>query len=339
MASTRDNLNLFGLDLSGVPGTLRQGWKEAMQWRFFRWLLPAEPVRLLLPDGGEAVWPVAARATRIAATAVVLPEDILLRRALRLPNLADAEQRQAIELALRAESPFPVDSLAWGYRVEHDGRQVGIELAFAARAHVEQYLSQRLPSQGTSDTHLMPEVWASGEQPLVFQGFGEQSRMQRERRQRWRTLGLALVCLGLLLALLASPVAHLRAQVLALNDRFETLSREVAPIVADRDALSKANLRLQSVAAYVQAHPDPRGVLGALSNLLPDTVHLTRLEVRGRTVIIGGLADNAAGLMEMLGAQGGFRDVRAPAAISRDPVSGRESFTIEFKLADAEVAR
>ncbi len=115
---------------------------------------------------------------------------------------------------------------------------------------------------------------------------------------------------------------------------FSALAAEVAPVVAQRDALGKVNLRLQRVADYVAVRPDPRAILGRLSVLIPDSAYLTRFEIRGDTVIIGGLAENAAGLMEIVGAQAEFREVRAPAAITRDRSSGRESFTMEFKLAD-----
>ena len=336
MASARDNFNLFGLDLRTVPDYLRQGWSEAMHWPFFRWLLPAEPVRLLLPDaadlvGGEAVWPAFALVEQATATAVVLPDDLVLRRRLRLPYLSGVALRQAMELEVRAASPFPLDAIVWGYRAAPAGQGVDVELAFAARAHVLGYLQQLQPTVDGSDPQQVPEVWVDAGWPLLLEGFGERRRQRRERRRNMQMLGMVALCLVLLLALAASPVLFQRAGVMEFNARFEAQSSEVTPVVADRDALGKRNLQLQTVAAYAEAHPDPRALLGKLSGLLPDTVYLTSLDIRGRAVTIGGVAENAASLMELLGAQPDFRDVRAPAAISRDPVSGRETFTVEFK--------
>lgn len=336
MASARDNFNLFGLDLSTVPDYLRQGWSEAMNWSFFKWLMPAEPVRLLLPNvgdkpGGESVWPAFARMEQATVSAVVLPDELVLRRRLRLPHLSGVAQRQALELEVRAASPFPLDEIVWGYRAEPDGNGVDVELAFAARAHVLDYLRLLQPAVNGSDPQQAPEVWVDAERPLLLEGFGESRRQRRERRRITQMLAMVALCLVLLFALAASPVLFQRAQVLDFNARFEAHSSEVAPVVADRDALGKRNLQLQTIAAYAEAHPDPRALLGKLSTLLPDTVYLTNLDIRGRAVTIGGIAENAASLMELLGAQPDFRDVRAPAAISRDPVSGRETFTVEFK--------
>ena len=345
MALDRNNFNLFGLDLLQIPAFWRQGWSEALRWKIFSRLLPAEPVRLLLPDGSESGWPVSSKLKGAKSLAIVLPEDMLLRRTLVLPALSAGEQQQALELALQSASPFPPEKIVWGFHETPVSSGVRIDLALCSRDHVASHIDQVFnrsgPSNGAQSVAVSSsvpirtaafEVWASGEPLVVIRGYGEHLRMARQRRHGWALLAMACVCMVLVLALIASPVLNKRQHVLELNTALEAVSREVAPVVAERDVLGKQNLRLQSVAAYLDARPDPRLVLGRLSTLLPDTVYLTRFEIRGRTVTISGLAENAAGLMESLGSQSDFRDVKAPAAITRDSATGRESFTLEFKL-------
>jgi len=169
---------------------------------------------------------------------------------------------------------------------------------------------------------------------VVIGGFGEERRLARARRRYLRIGGLVALALCLVLALVASPVLRKQWDVSNLDSRLAAATREAGDAVSDREALSQANTRLTAISAYADAHPDPQEVLGRLSALLPDTVYLTHFEVQGRSVTVSGLAENAAGIMEILSAQPGFDEIRAPSAITRDPATGREAFMIEFHFKD-----
>jgi len=135
----RSSLRLFGMDLATVPGYLREGWSEALRWPVLRWLTPDDPVRVLHADGTESVRP-GVSAHRIAApaqvrfAAVELAEEALLRRSLLLPRLTEDELRQAVELDVRAASPFPEDDVVWGCDVER-GDRLRVEIAEIGLAH------------------------------------------------------------------------------------------------------------------------------------------------------------------------------------------------------------
>jgi general secretion pathway protein L len=327
------NLVLFGFDLTRIPAFLRQGWGEALQWPVFTRLLPSEPVRVRHPDGSKSVWPDGADSQGyVVANALVLPEELLLRRTLHMPFLSAAAQQEAIELALNGASPFPPEKTVWGWRSRVIDSGVEIELVMASREHVANYLAKTVKERHLNEV----EVWAASTSadtpPVVLQGYGEARRRTRTLQRYGQIAALAALALVLLLALVASPVARMHRDVSRLNTVLEAVSNETAPALADRNALATANDYLQAAAIYAAAHPDPQELLGRLSTLLPDSVYLTRLELRGHTVNISGLAANAAEVMEILGAQPGFHEVRAPAAITRDPLSKRESFAIEFRF-------
>lgn len=329
----RGKLMLFGFDLARIPDFLRQGWSEALQWPFFVRLLPPEPVRVRHADGSKGVWPAGPDSGAYAANALVLPESLLLRRLLPMPSLAAPAQREAIGLALTGASPFPPEKTVWGWRARPTASGVEVELVMASREHVDDFLSRAVNRHYLSGV----EIWAmntAGDAPIVLQGYGEGRRMMRTRRRYWKLGALTALSAFLFLALLASPMLRKQWDVSELDARLDAAGREVAAAVADRDALAQAHARMSAMAAYASGHPDPQALLGRLSILLPDTVHLTRLELHGRSVAIAGLADNAAKIMEILTAQPGFHDVRAPAAITRDPASGQESFSVEFRFSD-----
>jgi Tfp pilus assembly protein PilN len=333
MAAARGNLALFGFDLARIPAFLHQGWSEALQWPLFVRLLPPEPVRVRHADGGKGAWPAGARPGVRAANAIILPESLLLRRALPMPSLSASARQEAIELALTGASPFPPGKTVWGWRARPTESGTEVELVMASREHVDSFLSHAV------NRRYLPEIeaWAmtaAGDAPIILQGYGEARRMLRTRRRYWKIGALTALSALLLLILLASPVLRKQWDVSDLEARLDAAGREVAPALADRDALAQARARMSAMAAYADDRPDPRTLLGRLSILLPDTVYLTRLELHGRNATLTGRADNAARIMEILTAQPGFHDVRARAAITRDLASGQESFSAEFRFSD-----
>jgi len=332
MTLDKSSLRLFGIDLATVPGYLREGWSEALRWPVLRWLTPEDAVRVFHADGTESVrLGLSGRRTTSPApvryAAVELAEETLLRRSLRLPRLAEDELRQAVELDVRAASPFPEDDVAWGYRVER-GELLRVDVALTSRQLVERQLEALKPRLG----QLVPEVWVGGERPFVVPGYGEAARSASGRRRRWVLLALLAVTAVLLAALAVTPTLQLRAQAIEAARRSDELAKAVAPQVQMRDEVARLGEQIASLSKASQQRQDVVGLLDQITRQLPDDVALSRLEVAGGTVRISGQADNAAQLLQALGGNPAFREVRAPAGIARAPAGSKEGFTIEFRV-------
>lgn len=338
MAFEAGSWRLFGFDLMSLGSAVRSGWDEALRWPSLAWFSPDEPVRVLLPDGTEqrrlgATARPAPEAAVPKTIAVVLPDAAVLIRDLMVPRLSGAELKQALALEVASISPFPLEQVAWGYSAAPDGDRLRVRLALAAQSHVAAHLDAQRERRGD----VIPEVWAGSDVPVVIEGYGERARAGRLARQRWSILA-TLCLLGVLLVVLAAtPVLQARARVFDAQARYAALETETAGVVASRNALSLANERVRAIGAYLQERPDIPRLLETLTLTLPDDAFLTRLEVQGRQVRLVGQARNASELMDALGARGSeFRDVRAPSPISRVAGSDKESFVIEFVLADEE---
>jgi len=328
----RNSLRLFGIDLTAVPGYLRDGWAEALRWPAFRWLTPDEPVRVIDADGAESVRqgvssrPIAAPA-RVRFCAVQLPEDTVLRRSLVLPRLSEGEVRQAIELDVRAASPFPEADVVWGYDVER-GDRLRVEIALTSRQLIEQQLEAVKARLGD----VAPEVWTGGERPFVIPGYGEPARLASARRSRMALFGLLAVTAVLLTGLSVTPTLQLRARSIEAVHKNDELSRLVAPQVRMRDELARVGEQIAVLSKASEQRQDVVALLDQITRQLPDDVVLNRLEMSGGAVRISGQADNAAQLLQALGANPAFREVRAPAGITRAPAGSKEGFTIEFRV-------
>jgi general secretion pathway protein L len=328
----RSSLRLFGIDLSTVPGYLRDGWAEALRWRAFRWLTPDELVRVLRADGTESVRQgvssrTVAAPSRVRFAAVELAEDLLLRRSLVLPRLADEEVRQAVELDVRAASPFPDDDVAWGYDVER-GDPLRVDIALTSRRLIEQQIEALKPRLGD----VSPEVWVAGERPFVIPGHGEGARLGHERRMRRAMFGLLTATVLLLAALAVTPTMQLHEQALEASRKSEELSRAVKPQAQMRDEIARLGEQIAVLIKASEQRQDVVALLDQITRQLPDDAVLNRLEITGTTVRISGQADNASQLLQTLGANPAFREVRAPAGITRAPAGSKEGFTIELRV-------
>jgi hypothetical protein len=196
-----------GFDLEQLLAVLRRGWRKVLRYPVFARLLPPEPVRVRYPSGDLSVWPSGACPRAAQAEAFMLPEGLLLRRMLSMPSLAAAAQREAIELAVSATSPFPPEKTVWGWRAA-SGSGLEIELVMALRDRVSDYLLRATGQRYLGEI----EVWASGlagDAPIVLQGYGERRRLMRTYRRYWRIARFLIFATLLLLGLATLPVIHL----------------------------------------------------------------------------------------------------------------------------------
>ncbi len=327
----RSSLRLFGIDLAAVPGYLRDGWAEALRWPALRWLTPDDAVRVFHADGTESVRQ-GVSARRIAAparvrfAAVELAEETLLRRSLVLPRLTEEELRQAVEIDARSASPFPEDEVVWGYGVER-GDRLRVEVALTSKKMIEQQIEAVRPRLGD----VQPEVWVGGERPFVIPGYGESARLARARRMRLALFALLAVAAVLLAALAVTPTMQLRERALEAIGKSEELSAAVKPQVQMRDELTRLGEQIRLLGKASEQRQDVVALIDQITRQLPDDATLTRLEIAGTSVRIIGQADNAAQLLQTLGANPAFRDVRAPTGIAKAPAGSKEGFTIEFR--------
>lgn len=334
---TRD-LNLFGLDLARLARDWKAGWQELLALPALACLSPPQAVRLCRADGESRIcrdlsfepWPSASDARFCA---LCLPDALVLSQRLTMPDLSRDEMRQAAALAVATASPFAPEDTVWGWSVARrpDGKQT-LSLALASRSQIEAW-RQSAPQLAALPANS--EVWAEVEgRPVLIEGFGESARLKRVQRERQQVFAMLALILMLILALAVLPFLQLRARVFEAQASFADLQARTAETVAARDALIRANDRIVQLRGALATRPDLPAVLEQLARLLPDDAYLTRFEIDGRHVRIIGQAANASSLMELIGAQPGFRDVRAPSPISRIPATGKEAFSLEFNLAE-----
>jgi general secretion pathway protein L len=148
---------------------------------------------------------------------------------------------------------------------------------------------------------------------------------------RLALVGLLSISAVLLAALAVTPTLQLRERALEAIHRSEELQRAVKPQAQMRDELVRLSEQIRLLGKAAEQRQDVVALIDQITRQLPDDATLTRMEISGGTVRIIGQADNAAQLLQTLGANPAFRDVRAPAGIAKAPAGTKEGFTIEFR--------
>jgi len=344
MSSSKSQYDLFGLDLAAAGRYFRDGWADAAAWPLFRWFNPQPPVRVTDAAGrtsvrlGVSATPVNFKG-KVGRTAIELPEDLVLRRSLVLPRLAARDLEAAVALDARSASPFPESDLVWGFALRQaaEGDVLHVASVLSSRALIERHLAN-LQGEGLP---FPCEVWAGGEQPVVVRGFGEAKGKGEGdgRRLRWVNRALLVLAVVLAAAIALTPLLQLRERMFDAMARSQALAKASSPQVNLRADLMKFNASLEKVGSVVAVYGNPLLTLDELSSLLPDDVLVNSLEFKGNTVRIAGQAANAARLLDLLSAQPGYSEVKAPTATTRVQGSAKEYFTIEFKVDRAEKAQ
>ncbi|MBU1818664.1 MAG: PilN domain-containing protein, partial [Gammaproteobacteria bacterium] len=205
-------------------------------------------------------------------------------------------------------------------------------LVLASRGQVEQYINGWRQKHPT--VLSIPEVWVAiaPQRYVSLPGWGLDRRQQVIRRMRMLGYALVLSALALLVVVALTPTLKLRMQALQAAAAYEEAVRRTAPVVRDREHLVQASVKLNALSEVLGERIDPLRVIDTLTQVLPDDAAIQALNLTGAKVSLSGLTTDTASLMQKLGEQPGFRDVKAPVAATRLSNSAKESFSIEFMV-------
>lgn len=330
----------FGFDLGSLWRDLLTAWRGMMEWPVLAWLWPKLPVRLWLPTGDQALsrglhtLPIddKHRIQSARLDACLLPENMLLRRAMNLPRLQSQELMAALDLEVQTLSPFTRNDTLWTHDIESkNNNTLRVDLALTSRNLIAQHIAATHPELALQTS----EVWvtrANGPGFLVLPGFGEARRQRQSLAWFWTGILLTLLAVALMAAIAVTPGAQLYLRALQANEAMAALQKNAGPVLAQRESLVRASDQLTSLAELVGKPNPPLQSLKLITDAFPDDTSLLSLQIQGFKVSLSGQTANASALMKQLGSTPGLRDVKAPAPATKPLGAPRESFTIEFTL-------
>ena len=351
MAKLSADATLFGLDLSHAWAHLRHLGSSLPLLNWLKRAIPATPVLRLsaAPANGELTsshvllrgdsWcemPYSEISSAVVPPSrfhtLLLPEELVLLRTLRFPHLDPMDLEAAVQLEALALSPFTPDDTVIAYSISQADvstpQQVQLVLASRATVHALQQ-----EAQAAHQLLQPPEMRVpSPNGPILCKGWGEQARLRYESLKRRLLVASVGLILALLTALALTPSLKLRQQVLQAQHQTQALVTQTQEVAGQRQALMAQMQTLGVLPVQLVQQIDLLKAVVVLTRTLPDDTALQSLTLEGNTLKVQGLSDNASRVQELLSKEPGFRNVRLPAAITREGSSGKESFVLEAEL-------
>lgn len=337
----QNEARLFGMDLAPLGRDLLRAWRGMLEWPVVSWLWPRPRIQVWLTDASQVLsqGPESLPTQNTTGLekaryqAIVLPESLILRRNLVLPQLAPAELEAALALQLQTYSPFPADDLVWCYESKsgQDGKSIDVFSVMSSRKLVTAHIAGR--QIGASPEVF--EVWVPqhhGSAFVMMPGFAEHRRQSHSKVWRWASAALVFVALGLVATIVATPSLQLYIRSKQAESALSELQQKALPVLAEREAFTLASEKLSKLNEMFAQSLPPLPVLQSITQALADDTSLLSLQIQGSKVSISGQTANASSLMKQLSTTPGLRDVRAPAPATKPPGAIRESFTIEFMM-------
>ncbi len=335
MNNTTNQWQLFGLDVSQL------GHRWAAAWRDVLWG-DDSPVRARLDevvkvtDGGSVTYrhsdrEVAAPAV-VDCEAIVLPAELFLSRAVRLPRAAEEDLEAVMALEVAANSPFPADDTGAGWRVTGRGEEtLDLELVIVSLSATMRYLGREYDCHDTGAY----EVWAGVAGDVMVRGFGEGRRRERYRRRLGKVAVLLALTLSVLLAVIAVATFSKYLEWQRMEGLYNRAQEQAREASAMRSRLIAANETLAAVDELIRDYPNPHEELARLTAMLDDTTYITQFSMQGDEISVRGISTDAAAVMQLFTGEPAYASVNALGPI-RAFSGGLQEFHFRIALADGD---
>lgn len=337
MLEKSQNWELFGYDMRNLGGYWTAAWRD-MLWSY------DSPVRKRLDEvvtvhssAGTSSYQAGVACDSVVdseCSAVVLPDELVLCKQIRVPLQAEGEMASLLELEVAASSPFAAADTRWGWAVVgRDETVIRVALAFVSASSAMAFLGRKYDTHD-SQAH---EIWAEVDgHMVVLQGFGEGLRERRYRRRLLQSGALIAVIAVLLLAMVGVSAAFKGAQLQRLERMASVTANAAQEASRLKSLLAVANETITAANDVVAAYPNPHAEVARLTRLLGDDASISSFSMTGPEIRLRGRAGDAAVVMEELTDEPRYQQVTAPQAITK--VGEEEQFYLNIRVAE-EVAQ
>ncbi len=265
------------------------------------------------------------------AATVWLPYSDCLERHFTVPAAAAQDLERVVQLELERATPFRTADVFSCYLTSPSPENHAVLSVrhFIAKRDAISAVQSRLQNEGI-EARTITCLDKNGRRPLPINFLaGKGGAYDRKRRliPTLAAVALVLVATATAIAVVRSEraLAVLDARTAQARSEWQDRQNSTKPTLAKLD---EAN----AIAALKLKHVPSVFLLNEVTRLLPDDVHLSDFTLSNGTIVISGLGRDTSRLIPLLAGSGMFTDVQLAAAVTTDPATDKERFSIRFAL-------
>ena len=330
------NWELFGYDMRSVGRHWYAAWRDMLLGYDSPLRRRLDEAVSLEDESGSRCYqagePIADTAANCAA--ILLPDELVLSRVLRLPLAVEGDLDAVLALEVNANSPFSAEDTGFGWHlVSRDDSHLNVLLVIVSRSAAMAYLGKQFDLHDVNAR----EVWVEAEgHMVVVHGFGEKDREQRYRRRLVRASLMLAAILALILVMAGVSVAFKGAELSRIEALTQSTQDEAANASRMRAVVASANETISAANRLSRQYPNPHRELARLTALLEDQAFVERFSMNGIEIEIRGRGTEAAAMMQVLADQDEYAEVTAASPIRQVSDTGVELFHLKIRLAEEE---
>jgi general secretion pathway protein L len=264
---------------------------------------------------------------------LVLPEELVLRKALVMPLATEANLRQALSFEMDRHTPFRADDVYFDYLIgqrDKDKAQLRLTLFVVTRDALDKQL-EVLRARGLSPSavDVVVEGKSAGLNLLPL----EARHRVTNRRTRMNML-LAAVAFLLLAIVMGQSLGLREAQIDYVNEAIAEVTVEARRVQNIRTQIEDASEAASFMLLRRAENRPTLKVIAEVTRILPDDTYLDRLRVWDGNMQIQGKSDNAQQLIEQVNLSPLFESAGFRGSTRLDGRTQKEIFDLSARLVD-----
>ena len=274
----------------------------------------------------------------VSSCSIQLPNNKILRRIITLPSTTEENLENVVSYEMDRYTPFSKADVYFDIKVQDrnpEEQKIKVALSVIKKSIVEEILNFAVAA-GLSIQTTFAEIDEKDGQVEHFAFIKDQQQSNGSRSGSKVNKFLMILAAAMAIIALILPIAKnywVAEQYKAELSLMQEDINQVRKLQSQYKAIKKD---VEFINAQTSHSMKTLDLLNELSKIIPDNTFLSRLVLEQGVVRIRGNSDAASNLISVIDASEQFADVRFVAPVTQNSKTGKESFTVEFRLHGGE---
>ena len=270
----------------------------------------------------------------VDACSIQLPNKKILRRIITLPASTEENLENVVSYEMDRYTPFSKEDVYFDIKVQDrntEDQKITVALSVIKKSIVEEIINFAAAA-GLSIQTTFAELDANNGQVEHFAFIRDQQQSSGSKTSSKTSKFLIILAVALAIVALILPIAKNYWIAEQYNAELSLMQEDVNQVRRLQSQYKAIKKDVDFINAQTSHSTNTLDLLNELSKIIPDDTFLSRLVLEQGVVRIRGNSDAASKLISIIDSSEQFADVRFVAPVTQNSKTGKESFTVEFRL-------